>query len=190
MSGGWRCDVHGVVTPYAGLPHPTAEAVRQLAREVGVPLWSPLPIPGGWTLGGLGSAVDDHGRRTRATAVALSGPSPIGGPADLVLVAEEPGIGLGTHVAGSAVVDPGDCTRGKPDAHVLAAGHRTPLWRCASAADRVAFVGEALGVWLWAVLWPPAAELVLLEHVQLHDLRHQAHAEHDMPIGAPSPRLP
>ena len=44
-------------------------------------------------------------------------------------------------------------------------------------------------MWLWVVLWPPAAELVLLEHVELHDLRSQAHATADLPIGAPSPRL-
>ena len=49
-------------------------------------------------------------------------------------------------------------------------------------------VGEALGVWLWAVLWPPAAELVLLEHVVLHDLRHEAHASLDLPLGAPDAR--
>ena len=70
-----------------------------------------------------------------------------------------------------------------------AAWHDTPLWRCASAEDRCAFVGEAGGVWLYAVLWPPAAELVLLEHVVLHDLRHDAHASEDLPSGAPTSRL-
>ena len=70
-----------------------------------------------------------------------------------------------------------------------AAGHPTALWRAPSAEDRVAFVGEALGVWLWAVLWPPAAELVLIEHVLLHDLRHEAHTGLDLPLGAPSTRL-
>ncbi len=191
MDSGWVCARHGEVTaPYARLPHPTAEAVRQLARADGVPLWSALPLPGGWTLAGLGTANDTRTGRARATAVALAGPSPLGGPADLLLVAEEPGVGLGEHVAGMPDLDPGDCTQGPPDATVEAAGHVTPLWRCRSAADRVALVGEALGVWLWAVLWPPEAELVLLEQVQLHDLRHGAHAELDLPLGAPSPRLP
>lgn len=190
MASGWRCSEHGVVTPYVPLPRPSPESVRQLAGRPGVPLWSPLPIPGGWTLGSAGSAVDEHTGRTRATAMALGGPSPLGGPADFVLVAEEPGVGLGAHIAGSPGVDPGDLAIGAPDARVVAAGHSTPLWRCTSAPDRAAFVGEALGVWLWAVLWPPEAELVLLEDVELHDLRHDAHAQHDMPIGAPSARLP
>ena len=122
--------------------------------------------------------------------LALAGPSPLGGPADLLLVAEEPGVGLGARVCGIDRVDPGIAADGAPDAKILVAGHPTPLWRCASSEDRVAFVGEASGVWLYAVLWPPAAELVLLEHVELHDLRHDAHALVDLPVGAPSPRLP
>jgi hypothetical protein len=79
--------------------------------------------------------------------------------------------------------------QGQPEAKVEAAGHPTALWRCDSATDRVAFVGEASGVWLYAVLWPPAAELVLLEHVVLHDLRHDTHLGLVLPVGAPTPRL-
>lgn len=191
MDSGWFCATHGEVSaPYARLPHPTREAVQQLAREDGVPLWSALPLPGGWTLAGLGVANDASTGRARGTVVALAGPCPLGGPADLLLIAEEPGLGLGEHVAGMSDLDPGDCTRGAPGATVLVAGHLTPLWRCGSAEDRMAFVGEARGVWLWAVLWPPEAELVLLEQVELHDLRDDAHAQLDLPVGASSPRLP
>ena len=93
------------------------------------------------------------------------------------------------HLAGTDGLDAGTFVQGAPDAKVLAAGHLTALWRVASADDRVAFVGEALGVWLWAVLWPPDAELVLLEHVELHDLRADAHAVLELPVGAPSTRL-
>jgi hypothetical protein len=53
----------------------------------------------------------------------------------------------------------------------------------------VAFVGEALGVWLFAVLWPPASELLLIEQVELHDLRDARHAGEILPVGAPSARL-
>ena len=162
------------------------ESVAQLAGTSKVPLWSPWPLLHGWTLGGLGWCGDER-RGASATLLALAGPSPLGGPADIVLVAEEPGIGMGAMMAGLGSVDPGPLTHGAPEAKVLAHGHPTPLWRAESAPDRVAFVGEALGVWLWAVLWPPAAELVLMEHVDLHDLRHDPH---DLPLGAPSPRLP
>lgn len=193
MSSDWTCAVHGAVAPYAVLPRASAQAVRQVSAGSSVPLWLPLPLLPGWTLAGLARAGDDRSG-WRATALALGGPSPLGGPADLVLVAEEPGTGLGARLAGTGGLDPGGLdpgglVQGPPDAKVEAAGHPTALWRCASAHDRVAFVGEAAGVWLWAVLWPPAAELVLLEHIELHDLRHEAHATRELPAGAASTRL-
>lgn len=188
MSSDWQCDRHGAVLPLHVLPRVGPGVLAQAAARAKVPLWSPLPLMPGWTLTGL-AAVGDDRTGARATAVALSGPSPLGGPADLVLVAEEPAVGLGARYAGAEGLDPGGVPEGPPEAKVEAAGHPTALWRAPSADDRVAFVGEALGVWLWAVLWPPAAELVLIEHVVLHDLRHEAHAGLDLPLGAPSTRL-
>jgi hypothetical protein len=185
MSSDWTCAEHGRVAPY----HATRlESLAQVAASAKVPVWAPFPLIPGWTLGGLGWCGDERSGAT-ATVLALAGPSPIGGPADLLLVAEEPGTGLGASLAGRDGLDPGDFVAGAPDAKVLAAGHPTALWRCDSADDRVAFVGEASGVWLWAVLWPPAAELVLLEHVELQDLRREAVGALALPIGAASPRL-
>jgi hypothetical protein len=186
MSSDWTCVEHGRVHPYHAS---RVESLSQLAGQAKVPLWAPLPLIPGWTVGGLASCGDERSGAT-ATVLALAGPSPLGGPADLLLVAEEPGVGLGARIAGIDGPDPGPVADGAPDAKILAAGHPTALWRSHSDTDRVAFVGEAAGVWLWAVLWPPAAELVLLEHVELHDLRHQAHTTLDLPLGAASPRLP
>jgi hypothetical protein len=186
MSSDWQCSAHGVVHPF--FTH-RPEALPQLTASANVPVWCPLPLPTGWTAGGIGACGDER-TGSSATVVALAGPSPLGGPADLLLVAEEPGVGLGASLAGTQDLDPGMIGIGQPDAKVLAAGHPSPLWRCASADDRIAFVGEASGVWLWAVLWPPAAELVLIEHLDLHDLRHSNHAALVLPVGAPSPRLP
>jgi hypothetical protein len=188
MSSAWTCERHGAVQPLRVLPRVAPEVVAQTVARSGVPVWCPLPPVPGWTVTGLAVAGDDRGP-TPATALALGGPSPLGGPADLVLVAEEPGVGLGARYAGVDGLDPGAAVSGAPEEKVEAAGHPTALWRCESAPDRVAFVGEALGVWLWAVLWPPAAELVLLEHVVLHDLRHAAHAAQVLPFGAASQRL-
>lgn len=188
MSSSWECSTHGAVAPYSAVSRPSGEGARQLAARSRVPVWSPLPLLAGWTLAGLASAGDERGGAT-ATALAFSGPSPLGGPADLVLVAEEPGTGLGARLAGIDGLDAGDLVTGAPYAKVSAAGHPTALWSVPAAPDRVALVGEALGVWLWAVLWPPAAELVLLEHVDLHDLRHEEHAALVLPVGAASSRL-
>jgi hypothetical protein len=188
MSSDWQCETHGVVLPLHVLPRVGPDVLSSAARSSAVPLWSPLPLLAGWTATGLATAGDDRSG-TRATAFALSGPSPLGGPADLVLVAEEPGVGLGARYAGVADIDAAAVVAGAPEARVEAAGHPTALWRTASADDRATFVGEALGVWLWVVLWPPEAELVLLEDIVLHDLRHEAHVGLDLPLGAPSTRL-
>ena len=187
MSSEWECERHGAVAPFS-LHKASSEGLAQTAARAKVPLWSPLPLLPGWAVSGLATAGDDR-TGARATVLALSGPSPLGGPADLLLVAEEPGTGVGGRFAGTDSVDPGVLLDGAPDAKLEAAGHPTALWRVSSADDRVAFVGEALGVWLWAVLWPPAAELVLLEHVVLHDLRHTAHTGLELPLGAPCPHL-
>jgi hypothetical protein len=188
MTSSWDCERHGAVHPLHVVPRPTVEGLHKVASTAGVPLWVPLPLLPGWTLTGIATAGDERSA-AKATVVALSGPSPLGGPADLLVIAEEPGVGVGARFAGLGEIDPGPTVVGQPDAKVEAAGHPTALWRSPSADDRAAFVGEAMGVWLWAVLWPPAAELVLLEHVILHDLRAVAHEFVDLPVGAPSPRL-
>ena len=188
MSSDWECERHGAVQPVRRWTRMTGELLAQTPAKAGVPLWSPIPVLPGWTVTGLALAGDERSG-ARGTVLALSGPCPLGGPGDMLLVAEEPGVGLGARYAGVSDLDPAAVLQRPPDAKVEAAGHPTALWRCDSAEDRVAFVGEAAGVWLYAVLWPPAAELVLLEHVVLHDLRSEAHAGLDLPIGAPTSRL-
>ena len=188
MNSDWMCARHGAVSPFHIGAHPGPDAVKQATAAAHVPLWSPLPLLPNWTFTGLGRAGDDRSGTT-ATVVALSGPSPLGGPADLLLVAEEPGTGLGARYCGVEHLDPSAAINGPPSAKVTAAGHPTALWMCDSAEDRVAFVGEAGGVWIFAVLWPPAAELVLLEHLELHDLRHESAAVQVLPFGAVSPKL-
>jgi hypothetical protein len=75
-------------------------------------------------------------------------------------------------------------------AKLLAAGRPTPLWHVATAPDdRAVFAGEALGLWLWAVVWPEQSGLLMYDELVLTDLR-DAGAEVDLvPCGALSPRL-
>jgi len=188
MSSSWECELHGTVQPLRRWTRVTGEVLAQAAGKAGVPLWATLPLLPGWTVTGLALAGDERDG-ARGTALLLSGPSPVGGPADMAIVAEDPGLGLGARLAGLDASDPGTVVQGPPDAKVEAAGHPTALWRTDSAEDRMAFVGEALGVWLYVVVWPPAAELVLLEHVKLHDLRDARHVGLELPVGAPTTRL-
>ena len=184
MSSEWQCDRHGGVPPFVVTRSLSADALQQLAASSSVPVWLPTPMPPGWSLSGLAHAGD--GRGARASVVAVSGPSPVGGPADLILVAEEPRVGLGARYAGLDA-DPEVDPAAPPEGKVEAAGHPTTLWRVASADDRTAFVGEARGVWLWLIAWPAVAELVLLEHLRLLDVRDGMPA--DLPLGAASPHL-
>jgi hypothetical protein len=170
-----------------------ADRVRDSRGEDGaVSLWCPWPLLPGWTVTGVGWAGDDRSG-VRATAVALSGPGPLAdGPADAVLVAEEMGVGLGTYLAGIPGPDPGPAlgeavhTSGA-HAKVKAAGHPTPLWAVASAADRSVYVGEARGMWLYVIAWPASAGYLLAEEIVLHDLADSVPSE--LVFGAPSRRL-
>jgi len=74
----------------------------------------------------------------RATGVVTSGPNPMGGPADLMLVAEEPGVGLGARFAGvegadgaiaaRPIADTLKRTEGGERPVVAATVDRAPLW--------------------------------------------------------------
>ena len=73
-------------------------------------------------------------------------------------------MGLGARLAGLPGPDPGDdFGQGPPDAKLEAAGHPTALWSLPCDGDCAAFVGEAKARWLWALVWPAAAGVVLLD---------------------------
>lgn len=153
-----------------------------------VPVLLPWPLPQGWLVSGFASAGD---KRTgaRATVAALTGPNPVGGPADLLVIAEEPGVGLGAGLAGLDGPDPGEgFAAGPPHANVHVDGHDVPLWHVESD-DRAVFAGEVAASWLWVLLWPGSAGLLLVEPLIMRDLRDRSQRL-DLPVGAPSPRLP
>jgi hypothetical protein len=185
----WVCAVHGEVLPLQPTRRPSTDglnAVRGMAR---VPLWVPWPLPRGWLVTGFAAAGDDRSGG-RACAVALSGPGLSGGPADLVVVAEEPGVGLGAALAGMPGPDPGTgFDAASPHARVEVEGHPMPLWAVEGQDDRAVYVGEAHGHWLWAVWWPSEAGLMMAEEFQLRDLRDDA-MDFDLPFGAVTTRLP
>jgi hypothetical protein len=149
-------------------------------------------MPQGWTVSGSGWVGDD-GHGVRATVTACSGPGPVEyGPADLLLIAEEPGTGLGARFAGLRGPDPGtgltdELRDTAPHAWVKASGRPAPLWVVDSPPDRSAYVGEARGLWLYMVSWPAAAGFVLAEDLLLHDLCDSVPLQ--LGFGAPSPYL-
>jgi hypothetical protein len=171
------------------MPRSCPEALRQVSGHAAVPLWVTAPLPADWVVSGVGSAGDERTGAV-ATVLAMSGPAPLGGPAEFLLVAEEPGIGLGAAYAGLPGPDPGEAfDADAPHARMEAAGHDTAMWSLPTRDGCAAYVGEGKGLWLWAVLWPVEAGLLLLEEFQLDDLREWPSRIDALPFGALSPRL-
>lgn len=194
----WRCAECGPVTPLhlppqIG-PEVMAAAVSEVARHPErVPLWCPWPLPLGWTVTGVGWAGDER-EGVRATVLATAGPAPLtGDPADLLLVAEAPGVGLASQLAGLPGPDPGpllaEAMAGQPaHAKIRAGRHPAPLWSVPSGDGRSAYVGEALGVWLVGIAWPATAGFLLADDLVLRDLVEWLPPE--LVYGTPSARLP
>ena len=181
--------MHGEVLPLGHPVLPSRERLDQVRPKSRVPFWLPWPLPPGWLATGLVYAGDER-LGIGASAVACSGPNLTGGVAELVLVAEEPGVGLGARYAGLAGPDPGDRVGATaPHAKIHAAGHPTPLWCVGGTPDRAVYVGEGRGTWLWAIFWPDTAGYLMLEELILADLRDAGHEIDDLPVGALSPRL-
>src|ERR1700749_3042013 len=161
-SSAWRCDLHGEIHPLAPARRPTTEGLQALVRQARVPVWLPWPLPTGWLVSGFTGAGDER-TGARGSALALSGPNPLGGLAEMLIVAEEPGVGLGAGLAGLPGPDPGDGFAARqPHASVKVAHHEAPLWLVESHGKAV-FVGEVAASWVWLVLWPDTAGALLIE---------------------------
>jgi hypothetical protein len=197
MHAEWRCDFCGPVDPLRVFESISAEVlaavrVHVTANDRQVPLWCPWPLLPNWTVTGVAWAGDDR-TGPGAAATALSGPAPLAdGPADMVLVAEEPGVGLGARLAGVDGPEPGQyvpAPRGRSHPHPNGdgPGPPTPPGAGGSPEDRSAYVGEAMGLWLYAITWPASAGYLLAEDIFLHDLTDTIPAE--LVYGAPSRRL-
>src|SRR5918911_5020702 len=140
------CHVHGAVTPLHHTLLVAHDAIAAVTADARVPAWVPDPMPSGWAVTGLAWGGEPG---ARAIVVDISGPAPLGGAAELVLVAEEPGTGLGCGYAGLPGVDPGDLISGPSTAEIRAGGQRAPLWLGPPRGDRAAHLGEGGRGWVW-----------------------------------------
>ena len=187
-SSAYHCEQHGDVYPLRTGLSPSPDGLEGVLRGAEVPVWLPWPLPQGWLVTGFAAAGDDR-TGTRGCSVALSGPNPMGGAADMMLISEEPGVGLGARFAGLDGPDPGDrLCNGQPAGVVEVAHHEFPLWHV-DAKSCAAFAGEVAGNWLWLVMWPDTAGMLMVEPLELRDLRDPGQ-EMDLPFGARSPLLP
>jgi len=184
----WWCGTDGAVVPLGEVEEPSILAMLRHLGGLAFPTWLPWPMPTHWSLAGVARAGDTD---VQATVSAFVAPDPLSGVADLVVVCEEPGVGLGARFAGAPGVDVGREISGSPaSTRVSVDGHSTPLWWVGGGTDRDVFVGEASGRWLWLVAWPASAGVLIAEVDALVDLRDLASQLELIPLSGRSQRLP
>src|SRR5665811_181949 len=103
----------------------------------------------GWSVTDFGF-VGHPEHDARASLSSCAGASDLDGVVELSVVAEEPGVGLGSRCAGIERTDPGaEIGEGPPHAKVRVDGHPISLWSVSTsesdgAFDRSVFAGEAV----------------------------------------------
>jgi hypothetical protein len=189
----WECQAHGAITP---LWRPAAAGYEAIAEHLGrcggAPTLVPWPLAPGWTITDFG-CVAAPGQDARASMLSCRGVSDLDGVVELTVVSEEPGVGLGARCAGTDHTDPGaEIGDGPPHAKVRIDGVALPLWTVSTSAsdasfDRSVFAGEAHGRWLWIVLRPASAALLMRDEWILADVATLGPELIDVPFGGNPP---
>lgn len=189
----WTCRDHGPITPLWRPDLADYDSFAEHARRSGaLSTYVPWPLSPGWTVTDFGCVLSP-GQDCRASFLACSGPSDLDGVVELTLVSEEPGVGLGARCAGLPRTDPGtEVGDGPPHARVRIDGHPVPLWSVLTSAadltfDRSVFAGEAAGRWLWMVLLPASAALLLENEWILMDIADLGPELVELPFGGSPP---
>ncbi|QIK77336.1 hypothetical protein G7071_09450 [Nocardioides piscis] len=169
-----------------------AAFVAHLEQADGFPTLLPWPLSPGWQISDFG-VVARAGRKPQATVTCCSGVSELDGAVDVFVVSEEPGTGLGARVARLDRSYPSDVAEEPPVARVQVDGREVPLWAVSTSAadgefDRAVLVGEASGRWLWIVLHPASAMLLMRDDWILRDASGAGAALIEMTFGGTPPR--
>lgn len=159
----------------------------------GFPTFLPWPLGSGWRVSDFGVVVGP-GERASATVTCSSGSTDPDGPVDVMVVAEEVGVGLGARCAGLPGPDPGPgfWQGGPPTVRVRVGSQSVPLWPVSTSGaavelDRSVVVGEAGGRWLWLVMMPASAVLLLADEWILRDVSGEGPHLVAMPLAGPAP---
>lgn len=190
--GDYACRVHGRVTPlWRAAGGGYDEFVEHLRYSAGLPTWLPWPLPGGWAVSDFGTVIGTSG--PQACFATCAGSNDRDGVVEVSILTEEPGTGLGARCAGLAHIDPGSQVGSSPPhAKLEVEGMNTALWAISTSDadtsfDRMVFVGEAQGRWLWVVLRPASAALLLAELGSLTDVSRLGPTLVDLPFNDTPP---
>ncbi|GAA3648011.1 hypothetical protein GCM10022237_04480 [Nocardioides ginsengisoli] len=198
--GSWSCPDHGVVVP---MWRPVASSydgfAAHLLRVGRFPTFLPWPLGPGWTVSDFAAVVGTAGPAgapPQATMTCVAGTSQLDGPVDVMVISEEPGTGFGARVAGldaDEVLDPGhEVGDGPPPVRVRVEQHPVGLWPVSVSSapgdwDRSVLAGESGGRWLWLVLRPASAILLLRDDWILRDVSATGPQLVALPFGGPAP---
>ncbi len=190
---GWECLDHGVIDPLWRPEEVTYETFAEhLLASTAMPTYLPWPLGPGWSVTDF-ACVGAEPENTGATMACCSGSSVLDGPVDVLVVTEEAGVGLGARVAGIGRADPGaDVHDGRPAVRVRIESRVVPLWPVSVSGtdnelDRSVVAGEAEGRWIWLVLRPASAVLLLRDDWILRDAAQSGPALVELPFGGPAP---
>ncbi|MBF4161900.1 hypothetical protein ISG29_09365 [Nocardioides sp. CBS4Y-1] len=157
----------------------------------GFPTYLPWPLSPGWAVTDV-SSVGAPGE-PMATMTCTSGTSALDGPVDVLVVSEEPGAGLGARCAGVPHLDAGErLSEGQPLVKVRLERQQVSLWSVSTSGadgewDRSVVAGEAGGRWLWIVVRPASAVLLLRDDWILRDISTLGAALLEVDFGGPRP---
>ncbi|GAA1999394.1 DUF6758 family protein [Nocardioides kribbensis] len=191
--GLWSCPEHGAAAP---LWRPSevgyADFTDHLEMAGDLPSLLPWPLGPDWSVTGFGVVAARPGV-ARAVLTACTGTTEADGPVDVVVVTEEAGTGLGARVAGAPHTDPGyEIGGAAPVVRLRVEGQQVPLWAVSTSAadgewDRSVLAGEAHGRWLWVVVRPAPAVLLLHGEWHLRDVSALGPGLVELPFGGPAP---
>lgn len=188
----FACTLHGRTEPLWRPDRSDYDSFAELVTRIEeMPTYLPWPMSPGWSVADFGCVGDG---RVRATVTTTVGTSDLDGEVEVTVVSEEPGVGLGARCSGTAYDDPGpQISNGPPAVHVRAGGRAVPLWLVdgeqggQEVLARAVFAGEAEGRWLWLVMRPASAALLLHDEWLLADVTGFGPEALEMPFGGPRP---
>jgi hypothetical protein len=172
----WTCPTHERIVPLWRAVDPEYDAFAEhLVLSRPLPTWAPWPLPPAWQLTDFG-CVGLEGSAAQASFASVAGPSDPDGIVEVSVVTEEPGVGLGARCGGVSHTDPGrEAGVGAPPTRIRVDGTSVPMWLVPTGVDggtldRAVLAGESRGRWLWLVVRPASAALLLGEMAPLVDL--------------------
>lgn len=182
-----HCDAHGPVDALlrpAGIDYQHWAELLELAR---MPVYLPWPLSPGWRVADFAVVPG------RATVTMVVGESSVDGPVSAQLVAEEPGVGVGTRCSGTTDVEVlAQLGARGPATRLQVHGRSVPLWpvdgpETGDPLTDARFVGEAAGRWLWLLIRPASAAMLLQDTWLLADATGFGPEALALPFGGDAP---